>query len=456
MLTVGEISGKPFYIFSFGARVKDMDKVNRTSSHINIHLLFFTLHIIIIFYSIFLNSLILLFIFSDNKMQNLCGSMDIDPIIGHQLLPKIIFWNFSSSLSELVEKEISTSLSLMEENTTLPASVVKSEGHNENEDEHNSGVDLLEAKKEAMLSRNHSIHASNKFVDPSNTVNELTNLHSTQIFFGRRKGRKKLNVVMSSDSEDGLCDDGLTAVANNSAHAKLFLEDDSRFPSQFSNAQSCFDRLNESLFHAEKCEKLGYPGAITNDLLMDGACRSTDLSFVPESSYVPETEIDNGVELSANVVESVEVSVSKEFFNNPIPGLIDNKSTFQSCRLSDHLEDFGDVSAESSQTVVLEDSQNEHVGAMSRGYQVLDECSRMEIKKRSKTLEKFKSYVAIDLVKESWKKLRGNDKDLKQYVDSESSVAFQAGKLVYGMCKLISEADLLLSKYPVNSLLFAI
>ncbi|KAL5776969.1 hypothetical protein ACOSP7_009895 [Xanthoceras sorbifolium] len=373
----------------------------------------------------------------DKRMPKMCGLLEFDPEIGHQILPEIIPWDFPSLLSELVEKEISNSLSLMEENSTL-VDAVEWEGHKEmlnSEDMHNNETDTTESKKEAMLLRNYSVSTSNKFADPSDIKCELPDFPSTTV------------------SEDGLFDDGLPIIAGKTSN-ELFLEDDSRFPSHYSNVQNCINRLNENLFHSvvDKFEEHSCRcSEITNDLHMDGTCKSIDVSCVPESSFVPETEIDYGVELSATmcsgfVAETVEVSVSNKFIHDHAPVLADNKSTFKLCKSSDILENFCDVIAESSHREEVEDSQNEHVEAISRGYQVMDECSRMEIKRRSKPMEKLKPCMTIDLVKELWRKLHGSNKDLKRYVASENSNVFQIVELAYGMCKLISEADLLLSK----------
>ncbi|KAK3230659.1 hypothetical protein Dsin_002540 [Dipteronia sinensis] len=399
----------------------------------------------------------------DKKMQKMCGLPEFDPEIGHQILPEIIPWNFPSPLSELVEKEISVSLSLMEENSTL-VKAVEWEGQKEmlnSKDMHNNEIDSTEAKKEAMLSRNYSVPTSNKFADLSDIQCELHDFPGSPVSFSRRNNRRKFNVVTSSDSEDELFGDGLPIDVDRKTFNELFLEDNSRFPSHFSNAQNCIDRLNENLFHpeAEKNEEHLYRcPEITNDLHMNGTCESIDLSCVPESSFVPETEIDYGVELSATicsgyVAETVEVSVSNEFIHELVPVLAENKSTFELCKSSDILENFCDVIGESSHREEVVDSQNEHAEAISRGYQVMDECSRMETKRMSKPMEKLKPCMATDLVKESWQKLHGSNEDLKGYVASENSDAFPIVKLAYGMCKLISEADLLLSKCRTSVLL---
>uniref|UniRef100_A0A6N2LV02 Uncharacterized protein n=1 Tax=Salix viminalis TaxID=40686 RepID=A0A6N2LV02_SALVM len=113
--------------------------------------------------------------------------------------------------------------------------------------------------------------------------------------------------------------------------------------------------------------------------------------------------------------------------------------------IPDMLGSICDVIAESSHEEV-EDSQNEHAEAITREYQVMDECSRMDFIKKSKPVEKSRSCMT-DLVRESWRKLRDRRTDLRHFVTSEVKDATGIIEFAYGMSNLISEAELLLSKH---------
>lgn len=101
-------------------------------------------------------------------------------------------------------------------------------------------------------------------------------------------------------------------------------------------------------------------------------------------------------------------------------------------------------SMESAHEEEVGDTNNEHVGAVLRGYPVMDECSRMDFSRGAKSKEKPSSSVLMDSVQETWRRIRGSHTDLRQYVTLEEKNASQVLKLAYGMCNLLSEADELL------------
>ena len=178
------------------------------------------------------------------------------------------------------------------------------------------------------------------------------------------------------------------------------------------------------------------------------SCKSVDVSFVPE------TEIVNGMELSSrtvsyvNVAETTEVSVSCEFTEDvlPVEANEPGKIIDKLVKTSDILGGTCSITAEASHEELVENSQNEYIAAVSSGHAVMDECSLMNFNRRSFSMGKCKNQLATDLVQESWKKLRDNHADLKHYVGSETKDAFKILKLTSRMSDLISQADQLLSK----------
>lgn len=357
-----------------------------------------------------------------------------------------------------MDKEIIKSLSLMEENSTL-REVVDTEGHDKlpfGQDMHNNLTDIVQAKKGEILNRNSSVCTGYEFADPFGTACELSNLPPTPVSFSRRKIRRKFNVVTSSDSDDEHFCNGSTEVAERDTNNELFSENHIRFPFQFLNMQNCISPSVDKLHHceADKLEENHYQcSEVVKDLRINGKYKSVDTSCVPESSFVPETEFDNGVEslcgtvCSGYVAETPEVSVANMFDLNLPPVEADDNSVVVLHKSPDMLDNICNITAESSHMEEVEDSQNKHAEAASRGYQVMDECSRVDFKRSSKLVEEeLRTWEATDLVRGSWRKLRGSKTDLKQYVTSEEVDAFQNVKLAYGMCKLVSDADLLLSK----------
>ncbi|XVF36894.1 hypothetical protein REPUB_Repub19eG0098200 [Reevesia pubescens] len=392
------------------------------------------------------------------KLQKTYGLLLFDIEAGHSVLPTIIPWDFPSQLSELVEKEIAKTLSMMEENSTL-MEVMEEELENNNMpnglEVHNNGIDSIEAKKKVMLSRNISIHDCNEFINPY-TAHDFYNSSGTPVSFSRRTRRRKLDVVISSDSEDEDFNKQPSLVSDKNVNSDLFLEEECKPLSHCPNMQNCIRPLTDELLcsEVEKCEDRGFQCLETANSLEMEICKSVDVSYVPESSFVPETEIVNGMELSsraasyANVAETTEVSVSYEFTEDRLPVEANDPGKFihKLDKSSDMLGGTCSFTAEASQEEVVENSQNEYDEVVSSGHAVMDECSRMNFNKRSFSMGKFKNQVGSNFVQESWRKLRDSHADLRQYVGLEPKDALDILKLTSRMTDLISQADQLLSK----------
>ncbi|KAJ6398925.1 hypothetical protein OIU77_019647 [Salix suchowensis] len=395
------------------------------------------------------------------EAPRLFGPLMFDPEAGHRALPKMMPWNFPSHLSELVEKDITNSLSMMEEENYVSMEVIeedfKDKEMQNNSKIHNCGKDSIEAKKEAMLIQNCSDHDCDHFEIPFDAVCDVFDSSGTLVSFSRRKNRRKLNVVMSSDSEDELVIDRVPLTGDRDTNNELTVEADGAFPSHCPSTQNCLSPSTDMqlCFEVEKLdENCSQRPDVTIDLHVKETSIPVDVSCVPESTFVPETQINGGTEVSfsrvycSQVADTLEeVSVSNEFKPNLWPVETDNLDKFVPIlqHNSDMLGSICDVIAESSHEEV-EDSQNEHAEAITREYQVMDECSRMDFIKKSKPVVKSGSCMT-DLVRQSWRKLRDHRTDLRHFVTSEVKDAAGIIEFAYGMSNLISEAELLLSKH---------
>ncbi|KAJ6709381.1 CELL CYCLE CHECKPOINT PROTEIN RAD17 [Salix koriyanagi] len=373
-----------------------------------------------------------------------------DPEAGHQVLPKMMPWEFPCQLSELVEKEITTSLAIMVENS-VSLEVIKEDFEDKemqnNIKTHNYGKDSTKTKKEAMLRQNCSDNDRNHCKIPYDAVCDVFKSPGTPVSLTPRKSRRKLNAVMSSDSEDEMVNDRVTLTTDRDTNYELILEADGGFPSHFLSTQPSTDM---QLFSgAEKLDEnhSQYPDIGIN-LHVKEACMSVDASCVPESTFAPETETNNRTEVSFSTVSFTrvadaleEVSMSNESKQNLFPDETGNIDKY----VRDMLGSTCDVIAGLSHEVG--DSQNEHVEALTREYQVMDEYSCMDSNKKSKPVEKSRSCMMTDLVRESWRKLCNSRPDLRHFVTSELIDAAGMVDLAYGMSNLISEAELLLSKH---------
>ncbi|KAL8133734.1 hypothetical protein AgCh_008972 [Apium graveolens] len=434
----------------------------------------------------------------DRKLFDKYGLMVFDPDAGHNILPKMISSSFASQLSEIVNKEITKSLLEVEEASRL----------NVIDDELNYDLGRLkfqrnsiDARKEAMLSWQCSDQDGNDLPSQLGTACDFSDASDSPVAFGRRSVWRRTVTVLSSESGEECSSDGfpvapgkLPGEDNSGAHLEVI----SKSQSHCFAPEMPFNPLAEQLLHSdgEKIEDSCYPCAITEDFgLLNGTCRSIDVSCVPESTCVAESQIfsdavsggnvDNATEaasvrndhplncinlnispsglheipvLMANdydaIVDSViQVDEMADFHINDAD-IASTKSDFPSNAIDLNvslpglheipvlLKNNCDSIAESVREEVA-DSHIECVQAVPREYQGMDECSRMNFNIRSK-YKNQSSLLASDTVQETWRKLRNCQMDLKQYATLEHKDASKFLKLAHGMSNLMSEADVLL------------
>lgn len=426
--------------------------------------------------------------------------MVFDPDAGHNILPKMISNSFASQLSEIVDKEITKSLLEVEKASCLNA--IDDEEPNYDLGKLRFQRNSIDARKEAMLSWHCSDQDGNDLPSQIGTACDFSDASDSPIAFGRRSARRRTDTVLSSESGEECSSDGFPV-----APGKLLGEDDSvahlevnsKAHSHCFAPEMSYNPLAEQLLHSddEKVEDSCYPCAITEDFgLLNGTCRSIDVSHVPESTCVAETQIfsdavswgnvDNMAEaasirndhphncININISPSglheipvlmaidydaitdsvIEVDEMAGFHINgadiastkcdfPSNGIDLNVSPPGLHKIPVLLKNNCDQIAESVQEEVA-DSHVECVQAVPREYQGMDECSRMNFSMRYK-YKNQSSLLASDTVQETWRKLRNCHMDLKQYATLEHKDASKFIKIAHGMSNLISEADVLLS-----------
>ncbi|KAA0045241.1 putative P-loop containing nucleoside triphosphate hydrolases superfamily protein [Cucumis melo var. makuwa] len=387
-----------------------------------------------------------------DKVQKKYGSLLFDIDAGHQILPVIMPWSFPSQLSELVDKEITKSLIEME--TTC---LMETSGGEFNEVEMQNGLDyqnyeancLLEAKKAAMLSRNGSIQDHNEFVVEFDTAHECSDISGAPIPLPRKKHRRRLDMVVSSDSEDIPINKECSLVSNT---------DDGLLSSHHQISPNYSSPLNGLLYHmSDDTVEDYYPSLETAGVHVNEMSMSAATSYVPESIFVPETEIHD-MELFPKMISLGDAGASLE---------ISMDELFENV-LAVEANGFGSPAHTVQETTaVLEDSCNVfnlsrlqekgfscngHMENNVRGYTVMDECSRIDFNK-SKFVEKPELEVSGDSVQELWKQLRLGRLDLLgHHVLPEKKETIQIIDLVHRMSHLISDLDLLSSCRPQDML----
>lgn len=362
-----------------------------------------------------------------------------------------------------MEKEITNSLLMMEESSKLVEVIVEGDLNKKAKQKRlkrrkKCDTDGIEAKKEAILRRHCPLQDGNELETQFTTACEFSSSSGSPVAFTRRISRRKIETVSSSDSGSLDLNDKFPVVRDKlfeDTNSGMLLEVDSKSPSCCLATGMCFGPTPVQLLNSEVKKLEGIFSLCSESAIytqIDGTQKSVDVSCVPESSFVPETEVDGGTSLfnrtgysrhDADVMEEVSMfndsvlnihAVETNNHNQYVSGLHNSQEmveNFNSYMELTHEEEVGDTN-------------NEHVGAVPRGYPVMDECSRMDFSRHAKSKAKPSSWVLMDSVQDTWRRIRGSDTDLRQYVTLEEKNASQVLKLAYGMCNLISEADKLL------------
>lgn len=379
---------------------------------------------------------------------------------GHHTLPKVMCWNYPSKLSDIVAVEINKSLILMEETYCLNKN--RGEGQIdyfvENIITEESVPDPVEVKKKAML----RLHCSHNEVGCEQFVvdSELFDLNCSPVASTRGKGRRKINTVLSSDSEDEVsgCSIPLGSSEVNTNTEGL---DRHNLPISPHLSTQFYDHSTRLTYHTEverpnchsnkeKSDHSRLQGRVDYSHSEDYSCNPHDISLVPESSFVPETEIINEEEL-----HSVTVSWGCFVSRNGATLVITEQESIPfiesgfdvNSNKSFHNQGTVGITSEPSTTCFSQEEIGDSLSkceAEPRGFQFLDECSRVDYKHLLKPLDNLEADQSVNFVKETWKNLYERSHDLNKYVTEEEKTAYQGLKLACGMTNLISETDLLL------------
>lgn len=361
---------------------------------------------------------------TDRKVQTGYVSLPFDLEVGHQILPKIMPWDFPSEISELVENEFVKSINKMEEDSSVQW-LVDDELHiNESQndlDEQYMETDYIKAKKVEMIQRNGSITDYSELEIQCKVISEFSNSSGSPVASYLQNGRRKL-VVMSSDSEEEDSNNRYPRDTEDEANQRHSIKGNNECTSEFQLNNNCPSTSVRKLVCSEledsEEEHVKY-SEIANVTPINETSETFDISCVPESTYVPETAIESGTDTMSGVVSyghCLEASMNNEL--KPLTFSVRRRLS----KLSENSDMFMDT--EIPETTIIK---------------VMDECSRVDFKLKSTFVESSPS-LETDMVQNLWKKLR--QMDLKQHTISEQLGASQVVKLASGLSNLISEADL--------------
>ncbi|KAF1868973.1 hypothetical protein Lal_00048253 [Lupinus albus] len=383
----------------------------------------------------------------DKMVQTVYGSLPFDLEAGHQILPKIIPWSFPSELSELIEKEVAKSITIMEEKSFSQGLVEKELYINEKQNDLDvlcMAPDFLNAEKVELIDMNRSITDCSEFESQYDAISQLSNCSGLPVASSWQMGQSNL-VLMSSNSRDEDPKNGHSLDVHDEAYKRQSFEGNREYPFNIQLNQSYknkpFRKLVFSGLEDSGQEQCQYFLETADDTFLNETCNlkhaflndifTADISSVPESIFVPESAIENGIKRMSGTVSSghlagpVEVSPNNELtpFTYSVAKLSQNSD------LSVNTE----IPESSAKTVV-------------RGFQddnVQDECNHAGFKLKYSTFAESSPSMETNVVQNLWRKLRDGQTDFRQHATSEQLGAIEAVKLASRMSRLISESDLL-------------
>ncbi|XP_047149349.1 uncharacterized protein LOC124821503 [Vigna umbellata] len=355
----------------------------------------------------------------DRKVPKVYGMLPFDVEACHQIIPKILPWNFPSELSQLIEKEVAKSIATMDENSCLQVLDVNF-----------TNTDYVGNKRKRIK---RSLTDCNGFESQQSAIPEFSNCSGSPVTSSWQKGQSK-HVVMCSANHPN---NAHSLDVHEEVHKRHSLESNTEYLLKF--------QKNETYPSTSFCKSAS--SVLERETAYDACLNETHKSFYescfPGKISVPETAIQSGIKpmtgpvSSCSHADSVQVSLNNEL--TPI--------TFNVCQSSDKLQPNSDPFAN---TEIPESSftkaavQNFRDGNMKTTAvsNVTDECSHADSTSNSKSFDSSSS-VPMDMVQKLWRELRVCQKDSGQHANPEQLNVIQVLKLTSGLTDLISEADLL-------------
>lgn len=380
---------------------------------------------------------------------------DIDA--AHLVMPRLIPWEFRCELSEKVGEEVNKTISLVEEQFM---EMIKQEELNSKEITNFSKTrkktaNTIKTRKKHKLKRKNSSLDYSEFSAQANDLNDFSDASDSPVTNAQRKVKHRPTTILSSQSEDELCANDLppveiTSVAPNSC----ILVDTLTVPSlQAQEVLSNLDPCTDPIYHSRRDVNVQNSFQSLEMISASHICdtfKLLDVSFVPESSFMSEAGAHKKDDLLSMAVSSNNASGCFTDFVQSTCALpaanIDNLDgpmaesiTCSESNAGNTHEDVESVHGNEEQG----DSQNVVEAPSASGYQLVDECSRIDFNMRLTPGKCSKCAQEVVSVQETWRKLRSQCQDLKSYLRSNKKEASSITKCASGLADLISETDII-------------
>ncbi|CAN4099674.1 unnamed protein product [Withania somnifera] len=392
-----------------------------------------------------------------DDLQLRYSPLQFDLDAGHLLLPKIMPRDdFPSPLSELVDEEITKSMRVEEESYCMNEKAEEDAVNNiteKNNSRNHMGANNVNGEKDAMLSLLYSFQDHN-VCTIFGTNSEFSDASESPIAFTRRSTLRKLDRVISSDSEEECSRVPLSLDQPDTISEEIQTACSS--PSHFSATEISCSLSTENLHFKAKRLKRSYLDT-TDYSTVNVVSKSVNISCVPESSFIPETQLTIGSELisSTESYNDIDVKVEANFRSDlslPSMYLLKVEKLDETVLPSSENQELRDCSFDRiAKSIPGEVGSSDRITKsipgedVSSGYRVLDECSRMDFSKSSTSFKTTEQLNLNTSVQETWRRLRAGYLDLKQYITPVQKESPQILNVAHEMSDIISLADLLLT-----------
>ncbi|CAL9752889.1 unnamed protein product [Musa acuminata subsp. burmannicoides] len=387
-----------------------------------------------------------------------CSPLQFDIDTVHLVIPRIIPWGFQCELSEKVADEISRSMFSMEDNFKLlefkPAEKV---GSAKVEKIHN----VINKRRKSKLKRKQSDLDSTEFPADAKDLDDFSDAsESFARFDQQQRTRQRAYIVLSSQSDDEPSAVELQPAEIVSADLSYCpLPDMSNLCSlQTLKVVSPLRPLADLEYQSQRncIQPLLESSDIASVSHICDTFKVQEVSCVPESSFIAESDISRRDNAISMAVSSNTIAVNLIDLLNPIhesPGEVNNLTAsiteVNLCPVSninevDAESVYGNEELGDSQNGVQFPANGDGIELPASGYQFMDECSRADFS-IGLVPGRCERSPRVFSVQETWRRLRNQREELRTYL-SKNQMEYSVVDLASGLTDLISETDIMFSR----------
>lgn len=397
--------------------------------------------------------------YSDGNIHHSYSPLPFGIDAAYLALPRLIPWELPCKLSEKVGDEIDKTIFVVEENVRRTEAQELSSMEVINLPKQRNVATPVKPRKRALFKSNPSFLDCTEFLDTANGLEDFSDASDCPRTNARRTAKSRPGIVLSSQSDNGSADERPCTSTFNAYQ----MPDMSSTPIlQTAELLNLLESPIDPICSYERQDIAQQPLGNFETISVSHICDTftfQDVSCVPESYFISGNETsreDNFLTLSSH---NTSFNLDNSIWPTHVPPGDTNNTDKTIIEQSKCLEyNTGNICEIDKESV----DGNEGLGyshivdeSPSCRYQFMDECSCADFSMRLLSGKTSECSLEVDLVQETWRKLRHDCDDLKAYLSANRKDASLIVNHVSGLADLISEADILLkSCYPLINVSF--